>query len=128
MQGNLYLLKPENSVQNVYTNKPPHNDCIHLLHHQLGHPGFEALQKTVQLTKGIKLKQCSFYLDSEVCKTIKSKAAPVRTPGNYQSNDLMDLLGPFPISLGGARFALSIEDHFSRYGFCYLLKTKANAN
>lgn len=38
----------------------------------------------------------------------------------------MDLIGPLPPSLRRACFALSTEDHVSRYGLCYLLKTKAD--
>jgi hypothetical protein len=39
-----------------------------------------------------------------------------------------DLVGPFPRSIEGYRYAISFTDVFSRYSCCYMLKSKSDAS
>ena len=52
-------------------------------------------------------------------------ADEVRRPGQLVYSDLA---GPFPRSIEGYRYAISLTDIFSRYFCCYMLKSKSDAS
>ena len=64
-----------------------------------------------------------------MCKLVKSQMAPkgkISTRQTKRPFELVhtDLIGSFASSLGGARYVLVLVDDYSRYSFCYLLKSK----
>uniref|UniRef100_A0A2D4K5N5 GAG-pre-integrase domain-containing protein n=1 Tax=Micrurus paraensis TaxID=1970185 RepID=A0A2D4K5N5_9SAUR len=113
----------------MFGNVAKHVSCVDLLHRKLGHASFKVVQKMNQYAEGLHVKECKAYLDCAVCKTSKSKAFPISKSSTRQTTRALELVhetlvGPMQTSLGGAKYMLVIVDDYSRFGFCYLLKSK----
>lgn len=131
--GGLYQLVRKHiqtTVQAVLTNRHCHaENCMHLLHRRLGHPSYPMLEKTLACTKRMTVNKCACFLDCSVCKSEKCRAVPVAKQSTQITSApfqlcAVDLISPLPPSHGGARYDLLIVDHFSRFLYCYPLKSK----
>ncbi|XP_078241937.1 uncharacterized protein LOC144586859 [Pogona vitticeps] len=101
-ENNLYMLKSQTheSAHMIHTNKPQHDNCIHLLHRRLGHVNFRSLQKMEHFARDINIKECKNYLDCDVCKRSKTNVAPKGRKSDRVTTrpfELVhaDLMGPF---------------------------------
>ena len=108
-----------------------HNRCIHVWHRRFGHCGWDRLIKTMN-NSGINTPKCSTYLNCNVCKRSKLKAAAVAKVSHRQTKRIlslvhMDLCGPLPTTIGGAKYFLVLVDDYSRFCFVYMLKHKSEA-
>lgn len=123
-------MKKDPVVANLYGNVEPHRDCIHVWHKKLAHASYKTVMKTIDNALPVKITKCSQYIRCVLCLEGKSKNSPVRKTSNVTVSKILelvsvDLIGPMPKpSFGGAKYILSIQDQYSRFGFCYVLRDK----
>lgn len=78
------------------------------------------------------MKACDKFLDCRACKRAKIKRCSYPRSERVTTRPFelvhTDLCGPMPVpSLGGARYALTLTDDFSRNGWIFSLKQKSEA-
>ena len=105
---------------------------VGLAHRRLGHPGIAGTRSGAEKMGTVvkpgfgheTVKGCS------VCKSAKQTRSTFTPSDSRADHQLelvhMDLMGPFPTaSLGGARYALTLLDDYSRFCEVHVIKTKA---
>jgi hypothetical protein len=106
-----------------------------LLHQRLGHPSTSVLHALVK-------HNCAIGLDVDTstppptpcitCLKAKQPQVPHRPNPASASNVLelihADLMGPLPVSLGGARYILAVLDDASRFSHVECIESKSDAS